>query len=372
MVLLCVRILHLPATNTSCRRRSPARTPTGAPANALWLTNICVQALLLWTLANSSTYTNLVYLATSLILLPLHVGSAACRCCWRCAVGPTSPGHGRLGDLIIGVIALGYAVWLVYAGGWQYLLVAALFYLAAPGSTCGPARKVDCLRCKPEWAVVAVVVFNVDRGRRADGHRKPGRPVSAADSRLGVWSSGQAARGDGLRARPGHRRHPENTKASCSTTSSGCNRRAATTSTSSPKWWTAASSPRTPGSARRRGGDSGCPPVVLDRTVTDNLVGPGLTHEIRAWLTELAPDRLAEFLVGGLACRTWSTRWTADSCICAAQLLDPAGSSSVRFRTRSSCATTPPGSSPASLNRCTGRRGAGETPAHRRSTEFRC
>ena len=28
----------------------------GAPANALWLTNLCVQAMLLWTLANESTY----------------------------------------------------------------------------------------------------------------------------------------------------------------------------------------------------------------------------------------------------------------------------------------------------------------------------
>ena len=40
---------------------------------------------------------------------------------------------------------------------------------------------------------------------------------------------------------------------------------------------------------------------LLDRKVTDDLVGPGLTHEIRAWLTELAPDRLAEFLIGGVA-----------------------------------------------------------------------
>ena len=40
---------------------------------------------------------------------------------------------------------------------------------------------------------------------------------------------------------------------------------------------------------------------VLNRKVTDDLVGPGLTHEIRAWLTELSPDRLAEFLIGGVA-----------------------------------------------------------------------
>ena len=34
------------------------------------MTNLCVQAMLLWTLVNENTYTNLVYLATSLILLP--------------------------------------------------------------------------------------------------------------------------------------------------------------------------------------------------------------------------------------------------------------------------------------------------------------
>ena len=40
---------------------------------------------------------------------------------------------------------------------------------------------------------------------------------------------------------------------------------------------------------------------VLDRKITDDLVGSGLIHEIRAWLTELEPDRLAEFLIGGVA-----------------------------------------------------------------------
>ncbi len=40
---------------------------------------------------------------------------------------------------------------------------------------------------------------------------------------------------------------------------------------------------------------------ILDRKVTDDLVGSGLRHEIRSWLTELPPDRLAEFLVGGVS-----------------------------------------------------------------------
>ena len=40
---------------------------------------------------------------------------------------------------------------------------------------------------------------------------------------------------------------------------------------------------------------------LLDRKVTDDLVGSGLTHEIRTWLTELPADRLAELLIGGVA-----------------------------------------------------------------------
>jgi arginine deiminase len=41
---------------------------------------------------------------------------------------------------------------------------------------------------------------------------------------------------------------------------------------------------------------------ILDRKVTDGLVGPGLTQELRAWLDQLPPARLAELLLGGV---TW-------------------------------------------------------------------
>ncbi|NHI18182.1 arginine deiminase [Phycicoccus endophyticus] len=40
---------------------------------------------------------------------------------------------------------------------------------------------------------------------------------------------------------------------------------------------------------------------VLDRTVTDGLVGAGLTREVRSWLGELPGDRLAELLIGGVS-----------------------------------------------------------------------
>ena len=57
-------------------------------------------------------------------------------------------------------VALGYAVWLVYAGGWQYLLIAALFYLAGTALYIW-ARRESRLPAftKPELAVVAVVAL---------------------------------------------------------------------------------------------------------------------------------------------------------------------------------------------------------------------
>ncbi|MET0522132.1 MAG: arginine deiminase [Jiangellaceae bacterium] len=42
---------------------------------------------------------------------------------------------------------------------------------------------------------------------------------------------------------------------------------------------------------------------VLDRKVTDGTVGRGLRHEIRAWCDSLPADKLAGFLIGGVAIR---------------------------------------------------------------------
>lgn len=127
-VLLCVEILRLPALENVLPKALAKENAHGAPATALWLTNLCVQALLLWTLANASTYTNLIYLATSLILLP-YLWSAAYQVLLAVRGETYETGPGRTRDLLIGVVALAYAVWLLYAGGWEYLLIAAVFYL---------------------------------------------------------------------------------------------------------------------------------------------------------------------------------------------------------------------------------------------------
>jgi arginine:ornithine antiporter / lysine permease len=132
-VMLCVEILRLPALENVLPRALAAENEHGAPSNALWLTNVCVQAMLVWTLVNEGTYTTLIYLATSLILLP-YLWSAAYQVKLALTGETYTKGdHRRDRDMLIGAVALAYAVWLVYAGGWQYILVAGLFYLLGTG-----------------------------------------------------------------------------------------------------------------------------------------------------------------------------------------------------------------------------------------------
>src|ERR1700739_2293516 len=40
---------------------------------------------------------------------------------------------------------------------------------------------------------------------------------------------------------------------------------------------------------------------ILDRKITPDTVGVGLTNEVRSWLEGLEPRKLAEFLIGGVA-----------------------------------------------------------------------
>ena len=102
------------------------------PANALWLTNGCIQLFLLLTLYSSASYLALISLATSMILLPYLFSSVyALRLTWQ---GETYAGHRALQvrDMAIATVAALYCGWLLYAAGPKYLLLSALLY--APGS----------------------------------------------------------------------------------------------------------------------------------------------------------------------------------------------------------------------------------------------
>ncbi|MEC1447840.1 arginine-ornithine antiporter [Bacillus haynesii] len=98
----------------------------GAPANALTLTNAIIQLFLLTFLISDAAYQFAFSLASSAILIPyLFSGLYQLKYSWL----HKEPNRGK--NLIIGIIASIYGVWLVYAAGLDYLLLTMILY--APG-----------------------------------------------------------------------------------------------------------------------------------------------------------------------------------------------------------------------------------------------
>ncbi|AZE85477.1 Arginine/ornithine antiporter ArcD [Pseudomonas orientalis] len=131
-VLLCAEIMFAAAKDHTMPEFLRRENANHVPVNALWLTNAMVQLFLVITLFSASTYLSLIYLATSMILVP-YLWSAA-YALLLAVRGETYENalKERKKDLFIGAVALIYAIWLLYAGGTKYLLLSALLY--APGA----------------------------------------------------------------------------------------------------------------------------------------------------------------------------------------------------------------------------------------------
>ncbi|EJM31572.1 arginine-ornithine antiporter [Pseudomonas sp. GM25] len=154
-VLLCAEIMFAAAKDHTMPEFLRKENANHVPVNALWLTNAMVQLFLIITLFSASTYLSLIYLATSMILVP-YLWSAA-YALLLAVRGESYEGFAaeRRKDLIIGGIALIYAVWLLYAGGVKYLLLSALLY--APGAILFAKAKLELKQ--PVFTNVEKLIF---------------------------------------------------------------------------------------------------------------------------------------------------------------------------------------------------------------------
>ncbi len=130
--LLAAETLLTPARDGMTPRFLRQENGQGMPTGALWLTSGLTQLLLLITLAVNATYSMLISLATSMILVPyLFSAFYACRIA-VCGEGYAVDDRTRWRDILIGAAATLYCCWLLYGAGLKYLLLSALLY--APGS----------------------------------------------------------------------------------------------------------------------------------------------------------------------------------------------------------------------------------------------
>ena len=122
--LMLAEIVRVPAQEGLMPSFLGRENAKAVPVNALWLTMGLVQLFLVWTYFNASTYTRLIHLASSLILLPYLLSAL-----FQVLVAVKDRSRVKYLDLVVGVLGSVYGLWLLYAAGLVYLLYTAIFYL---------------------------------------------------------------------------------------------------------------------------------------------------------------------------------------------------------------------------------------------------
>ncbi|WP_020061662.1 arginine-ornithine antiporter [Bacillus sp. 123MFChir2] len=97
-----------------------------APANALWLTNGLIQVFLLTFVVSDQAYHFAFSLASSAILIPYAFSAF-----YQFKYSLQSGEKDRTRNIVIGLVASMYGIWLIYAAGLNYLLLTMTLY--APG-----------------------------------------------------------------------------------------------------------------------------------------------------------------------------------------------------------------------------------------------
>ncbi|QFR34463.1 arginine-ornithine antiporter [Ancylobacter sp. TS-1] len=127
--LLCAEIPYTCGKDGTFPRWFAVENANGTPANSLWVTNLAVQAFLVLTYFSKDAY-NFFYFIASVAILPPYVFSGA-YALKLALTGESYQGEDRQRrrDLVIGLIATVYGLWLVYAAGLSYLLMATLLFV---------------------------------------------------------------------------------------------------------------------------------------------------------------------------------------------------------------------------------------------------
>jgi arginine:ornithine antiporter/lysine permease len=97
----------------------------GTPYVALLITNLLVQAFLFTFLVSSSAYSFTYSLATSAILVPYALTAFYQL---KYSIKEKKTVSHRTRNIVVGVVASVYAIWLIYAAGTDYLLLTSLVY----------------------------------------------------------------------------------------------------------------------------------------------------------------------------------------------------------------------------------------------------
>lgn len=127
--LLAAEVPFIAAKDGTMPRVFSAENSKHSPTVSLWVTNGLVQLFLIVTFFASATYNALFTIASAAIMVPYVLSGA-----YALMIAVKGDGYanneGTTRDIVVGLIATAYGVWLVYAAGPKYLFLCAMLYAA--------------------------------------------------------------------------------------------------------------------------------------------------------------------------------------------------------------------------------------------------
>jgi transporter, basic amino acid/polyamine antiporter (APA) family len=157
--LICAEVLFTAAKTEDMPRLFASENANQVPAAALWLTNIVVQLFVISTYWSQDAFSLMLNLTSAMSLIPfLLVAAYGFLLSRRGETYEVRPGERRR-DLILAGIATIYTLFLIYAGGMKFVLLAAILY--APGTILyfwARREQGKTLFTPIEWAIFTAAV----------------------------------------------------------------------------------------------------------------------------------------------------------------------------------------------------------------------
>ena len=163
--LICAEVLSAAARTQDMPRVFAKENKNQVPANALWLTNAVVQIFVISTYWSIDAFALMLSLTSAMALIPfLLVAIYGFQITRRGETYDVRPEERRR-DLAFSAIAMIYTVFLIYAGGTKFVLLAAILY--APGTILfvWARREQGQTVFKPfEWVILFLAVLGAVLG----------------------------------------------------------------------------------------------------------------------------------------------------------------------------------------------------------------
>lgn len=130
--LICAEVLFTAARTKDMPALFAKENANKVPANALWLSNIIVQLIVITTYWSRDAFSLMLNLTSAMALIPyLFVAAYGFMISKRGETYQLRPDE-RQRDLIMAGVACLYTVFMIYAGGLKFLVLSAVLY--APGT----------------------------------------------------------------------------------------------------------------------------------------------------------------------------------------------------------------------------------------------